>query len=187
MFLIQNVSLMSIKVGRNFQHNYFTAFRKSAIIFASHSLWGGHHHVEVHEDDFWIEKMTMLGFAYSPTLTNALRKIAISEQTTGFAPNGLYLNAQHLSLSMQVFINPVVAALPQHAHLMAEHGCYLKTEKGVHYKRECGTGDYPEAELESFLPKEFHSLALDPSQDEKWFTHVKGRVKARTPEMIPRI
>ena len=28
-------------VGRNYQYNYIQAFRKAAIIFASHSLWGG--------------------------------------------------------------------------------------------------------------------------------------------------
>lgn len=28
-------------VGRNFQHNYIQAFRKSALIFVSHSHWGG--------------------------------------------------------------------------------------------------------------------------------------------------
>jgi hypothetical protein len=35
-------------VGRNYQPNYITAFRKAALIFVSHSLWGGWHHVEVH-------------------------------------------------------------------------------------------------------------------------------------------
>jgi hypothetical protein len=39
-------------VGRNFHQNYFAAFRKSALIFATHSRWGGWHHVEVH-DDMW--------------------------------------------------------------------------------------------------------------------------------------
>lgn len=28
-------------VGRNFQHNYIQAFRKAALIFVSHSQWGG--------------------------------------------------------------------------------------------------------------------------------------------------
>jgi hypothetical protein len=166
------------------QYNYVKAFRKSAIIFASHSLWGGHHHVEVHEDAYWIEKMTMFGFLYSPMLTETLRKTAISEQATGFAPNGLYLNAQHLCLSMQVFVNPTVASLPQHAHLMAELGCYLNTEKGVTYKRECDSGDDPAAKLESILPDEFRPLKLDPSQDEKWFMHVKANIEQKEPEMI---
>jgi len=39
-------------VGRNYHHNYFSAFRKSALIFATHSNWGGWHHVEVHNDDW---------------------------------------------------------------------------------------------------------------------------------------
>ena len=37
-------------VGRNFHQNYFSVFRKSALIFATHSRWGGWHHVEVHDD-----------------------------------------------------------------------------------------------------------------------------------------
>ena len=28
-------------VGRNFQYNYIQAFRKAALIFVSHSHWGG--------------------------------------------------------------------------------------------------------------------------------------------------
>jgi hypothetical protein len=170
---------MSIKVGRNFQHNYLTAFRKSAVIFASHSLWGGHHHVEVHEDKFWIEKMSMFGFIHSPSLTQDLRQVAQKEQFTGIAPNGIKLNAQHVWLSMQVFINPAVASLPQHAHLMAELGCYLETKDGVHYKRECGTGNNPAAKLESILPDNFRPLTLDPSQDQKWSDHIKPKVKPR--------
>lgn len=39
-------------VGRNYHKNYFSAFRKSALIFATHSKWGGWHHVEVH-DNTW--------------------------------------------------------------------------------------------------------------------------------------
>lgn len=32
-------------VGRNYQPNYLTAFRKAALIFVTHSNWGGWHHV----------------------------------------------------------------------------------------------------------------------------------------------
>jgi len=34
-------------VGRNFQMNYHTAFRKAALIFVTHSNWGGWHHVSL--------------------------------------------------------------------------------------------------------------------------------------------
>ena len=34
-------------VGRNFQPNYLTSFRKGALIFVTHSNWGGWHHVSV--------------------------------------------------------------------------------------------------------------------------------------------
>jgi hypothetical protein len=41
-------------VGRNFQLNYFTAFRKAAFIFMTHSQRGGWHHVEVSSGLFTI-------------------------------------------------------------------------------------------------------------------------------------
>ena len=34
-------------VGRPYMKNYLPAFHKAALIFASHSIWGGWHHVEV--------------------------------------------------------------------------------------------------------------------------------------------
>jgi Methyltransferase domain len=42
-------------VGRNYHKNYFPAFRKSALIFATHSRWGGWHHVEVHDDKWYVD------------------------------------------------------------------------------------------------------------------------------------
>jgi hypothetical protein len=39
-------------VGRNYQKNFFAAFRKSALIFATHSQYGGWHHVEVHNHNW---------------------------------------------------------------------------------------------------------------------------------------
>ena len=60
-------------VGRNYQPNYLTAWRKSALIFMTHSYWGGWHHVEVHEDPWWIMRMTAMGFVYSELLTNQMR------------------------------------------------------------------------------------------------------------------
>jgi hypothetical protein len=167
------------QVGRNFQHNYLTAFRKSALIFVSHSLWGGHHHVEVHNDEFWIEKMAMFGFIHSPGLTKKVREIAKGEKFTSIAPNGIKLNAQHVWLTMQVFINPSVAALPQHAHLMAEPGCFVPSSGGEIVHRECGTGNQPCAKLESVLPENFRALSLDPMHEKQWFEYVKPKVKQR--------
>lgn len=34
-------------VGRNYQPNYLTAFRKAALVFVTHSNWGGWHHGKI--------------------------------------------------------------------------------------------------------------------------------------------
>jgi hypothetical protein len=180
MFLTLIAVVLYRKVGRNFQKNYVPTFRKAALIIATHSEWGGHHHVEVHNDDYWIEKFSMFGFIHSPKLTETVRKIALDEINTGFAPNGVKLNAQHVWLRAQVFINPAVAALPQHAHLLAEPGCYDENENGTVH-RECGVNN-GEGISESVLPTSFQALKLTQAQDEAWVKQVKPRVKPKGPD-----
>ena len=126
----------------------------------------------------------MFGFIYSPALTKKIRDVASSEQFTDLAPNGIKLNAQHVWSSMNVFINPAVAALPQHAHLLSEPGCYLKSTNGVRINRECGTGgeNVVGFELETVLPESFRALKLNSAQDTAWFEHIKPKVKPRKPD-----
>ena len=124
----------------------------------------------------------MFGFKYSPTLTKKIRSIASSEQFTDVAPSGIKLNAQHVWLTMNVFINPAVAALPQHAHLLSEPGCFLTSDNGVRVNRECGTGDKKVAKIETVLPESFRALKLNSAQDTEWFEHVKSKVKPRKPD-----
>lgn len=40
-------------VSRQYFKNYINTFRKCALIFATSSVWGGYHHVEVHPDYWW--------------------------------------------------------------------------------------------------------------------------------------
>jgi hypothetical protein len=169
------------------QKNYMPAFRKAAIIFASHSNWGGHHHVEVHDDEYWIAKFAMHGFVYSEPLTKTIRREAHSERNKGVAANGNDLNPQHVWLTMLVFINPAVASLPEHAHLLADPGCYLTRGKSGPVNRECGEvdpkfpGQKQTADMESVLPQEFRALKITEEQDKQWFEHVKARVKQHEP------
>jgi len=155
-------------VGRNYQYNYIQTFRKSALIFASHSQWGGWHHVEVHDDDWWINKMESFGFRYSKKLTEEIRDIASLEYRNGnvIGPDGQPCNAQHIWLNMQVFINPAVASLPEHAHLFAEPGCYGGRAKKGWIRRKCSTGKGEGSESE--LPASFYPLELTQEQDEAW-------------------
>jgi len=167
-------------VGRNLQKNYLPTFRKAAMIFVSHSNWGGHHHVEVHDSTYWIQKMTMFGFIYSEDLTEKIHDVATEEMYSDIAPNGRLLNAQHVWLTLKVFINPAVAALPQHAHLLAEPGCFFKRIKDKRLNRECGTGIDPQAKIETKLPESFKALNLTYEQDTTWFNYIAARVENRT-------
>ena len=122
-------------VGRNFQPNYLTAFRKAAIIVVTHSNWGGWHHVEVHDDDWWRVRWEAAGFQYSDILTRQIRskKFWVDHNTLRLTrdmkEDRLYYVGQHLYLSGQVFINPMVASLPEHAHLFAEVRSVYKAVK----------------------------------------------------------
>jgi SAM-dependent methyltransferase len=60
-------------VARPYMNNYLPIFKKSALLFVTSSAWGGWHHVEVHEEWWWISRMTAAGFLYSPELTDLVR------------------------------------------------------------------------------------------------------------------
>lgn len=161
-------------VGVQFHFNYMTAFRKAALIFVSSSIWGGWHHVEVHPDEWWIRKYEMYGLRYDNDLTQQIRQIAVEEKRAknGTAPNGKFFNAQYIYGRMKVFVNPVVAALPQHAHLFPAHGCYENRKMN----RVCGTGKYEG--LETPLPKEFWPLELKPEMDDEWDALIKQHISS---------
>lgn len=134
------------------------------------------HHVEVHDNDWWITKFESFGLKYSQQLSEKVRLLATNERNEGteIGPDGEGLNAQHVWLTMQVFINPVVASLPKHAHLFSEHGCFKgrDSEKIIH--KECGTlrgGD-----TETSLPKSFYPLEITDEQDRAWLEQVKASI-----------
>lgn len=66
----------------------------------------------------------------------------------------------------------MVAALPEHAHLFPEHGCY-----GNKPGKVCGTGKG--GELETPLPKELWPLELTPEMDSEWETLVKKHINVK--------
>lgn len=161
-------------VGVNYHFNYITAFRKAALIFVTSSRWGGWHHVEVHMDDWWIKKYESYGFHYSPELSQQVKNWAQSENNIG--PDGKKFRAQHIRMSMKVFVNPVVAALPEHAHLFPEMGCFVNTAKdGRPVQRECGTAG-KQKDLESKLPDSFKPLELTDEMDKKWMDMLRDKV-----------
>ena len=96
-------------VNIQFHYNYISTFRKAAILFVTSSHWGGWHHVEIHENEWWIRKYEAYGFIYDAKLTNEIRTVASQEANQGilFPPNGEKYRAQHVWTTMKVFINPV--------------------------------------------------------------------------------
>jgi len=64
-------------------------------------MWGGWHHVEVHDTDWWINKFQSYGFLYSPELSNQVKAIA-QMHNNDLMPNGKEYKAQHLWLHMMV-------------------------------------------------------------------------------------
>ena len=113
----------------------------------------------------------MYGFTYSEEWTMAFRKVAQDESDLHIpAPNGGIYNAQHVWSTMMVFFNPAVAALPQHAHLLAGPGCYGPKD-GAMGIIEC------DGEINTKLPPEFLPLTLNEQQDKDWEGLVKKNVK----------
>lgn len=167
-------------VGRDFHENYLPTFRKAAIIFATHSIFGGWHHVEVHDDAWWIHKFELYGFKYMPDLTAQIRKEADREACHGpLAVNGEKPNPQNL-YQMLVFFNPVVGALPEHAHLFAEPGCYDEESlPGNTTLKDCGHG--VGAEKETPLPPAYKPLPIQDSAHKEWEERIQRAIKKDPP------
>jgi hypothetical protein len=117
-------------------------------------------------------------------LTKRIRDAAGRE--TEHASNGKFYNAQHIRYNMQVFINPMVASLPEHAHLFAEPGCFedygrknngTETDFSVSITRDCGS-----TKGESPLPENFKPLPLTPEMDQAWENILKQNIDMGTKE-----
>ncbi|KAG7346399.1 methyltransferase domain containing protein [Nitzschia inconspicua] len=153
-------------VGRNFHANLMPAFRQAAFLYVTHSIWGGWHHVEVHSSDWWIARFQSFGFVYNEYLTNQIKEADASHRGD-LAPNGKAYHAQHIWTHMLVVINPAVASLPNHAHLLSGPSCM----EGIlpEGQRPCDP-----AKQESTLPPNFEPLTLTVDMDIAWEKHVFG-------------
>lgn len=90
-------------IGRNFHVNILPSFRKAALIYVTHSTWGGWHHVEVHASKWWIQKFESFGFKYSAELTEEGKEV-VKLGRTEIAPNGKEYFGQHMFLHLLVRI-----------------------------------------------------------------------------------
>ena len=66
-------------VSRKYMKNYMPLFAKSALVMVSASGWGGWHHVEVHDQKWWIGRFLARGFIFSKPLTEWVRSHARAE------------------------------------------------------------------------------------------------------------
>lgn len=152
-------------IGRNYIPNYIPTFQRAALLFVTHSNWGGWHHVEVHDDDWWINKLEMYGFVYSPSFTNRVRAIATNEwkNHVPFTGGEENYDAQHVRTRMLVFLNPKVASLDKHVHVLSEEGCFVGTGKP---KVQCGMQKKPG--IETPLAKEYWPLEYQEEKHLEW-------------------
>lgn len=154
-------------VSRQYHYNYVTSFRKAALLFVTSSRWGGWHHVEVHPDEWWIRKMTSYGFQYDAELTKMVKGWARQEANneTAISPSGKRYRAYHVIMSMKVFINPAVMALPQHQHLFPREGCFKdwNNKEGKIYNKPCDA-----KEMETVLPSSFQPLPFNEAGHREW-------------------
>eukprot|EP00804_Cyclotella_cryptica_P015161 CCRYP_000714-RD/>CCRYP_000714-RD protein AED:0.10 eAED:0.10 QI:147/0.75/0.8/1/0.75/0.8/5/211/406 len=148
-------------VGRNYQLNYFASFRKAAYIFMTHSQRGGWHHVEVHDSDWWILRMESMGFVYSEYLTKKMRQVALKDWKRNDFLRAMQNNKKKNTFG--VYMNPLVASLPQHAHLLTEHGCFASGEGGI----ECGKVGSKVQNLTP-LPDSYKPVVLSDKMDKAW-------------------
>lgn len=112
--------------------------------------------------------MESMGFKYSEYLTKMMRNLAGDDKkrtdlVKSMEEGKVYNVAQHLRTTLLVFINPLVASLPEHAHLFAEHGCF---ESG--HLIECGKKGTSSENLTP-LPEKFKPLVLTNDMDKAWF------------------
>ena len=143
--------------------------------------------MEIHPDDWWIRKFELYGFRYDDELTQQARAWAEEDTNSSLlAPNGQALYPQHLLLSLKVFVNPAVGALPRHQHLFPDDGCFLEYSFGEAFlsrRRPCGSPgpEGTEHHLETPLPPHMLPLPLTADMHRRWNDTIAARLQGEVP------
>jgi len=111
-------------LSRQYISNYMPSFRRCALVFVTSSLWGGHHHVEVHPQWWWKAKFEAHGMKYLREVTKEVRGVSLLEKQ--YLKRFYKVNSTHNHIvgsqglyihnGLLVFVNPEVASLPRHDH-----------------------------------------------------------------------
>lgn len=172
-------------VGRQFQHNYLSAFKKAAFLFVTHSTWGGWHHTEVHDDVWWQSRFELYGFVYSNELTQRIRQVAKQERDAKIPFPVHNLNktywANHVTRTMQVFVNPLVASKRKHAHLLSEPGCFDQYNKENNQHAHCGEEKNRNSRaVNTKIPESFKFIPYKEDVHQQWERYVQQAVAEDT-------
>lgn len=140
--------------------------------------------MEIHPDSWWIRKFELYGFKFDHELTKQAKAWAGLDfrNKTVRAPNGKEFGPKHLANSLKVFVNPVVAALPQHQHLIPDHGCFLRYNMSAGFPsvtRPCGSPGVRGSELETPLPDSMLPLPVLPEMHKRWNDYIQSRLETK--------
>jgi len=69
--------------------NYMATFSRARLVFASHAIWGGWHHVAIRETWWWVQLFKDYGFEYMPQLTDLSRKVISKSGMSYFRHQGM--------------------------------------------------------------------------------------------------
>lgn len=127
--------------------------------------------------------MEMYGFVYSDDYTKRVREIGRKEYSQGgrlpVDDRTLPYDPVHIKSRMLVFINPLVASKPRHAHLLSEGGCYLSEKQPrVH----CGEEKNEKArKINTPIPEEYKNIPFKEEQQKIWeeMIHSKCTLKKK--------
>lgn len=119
----------------------------------------------MHANWWWKARFTAAGFYYSRELSQEIRKVAAAGHRPGSS------KAQHIIHGMMVFINPAVASLPQHRHLIGGHGCYADKIDNLNGGQPCKGADR--------LPMEYEALLDCQVEQTIWSCHSHKNPRAR--------
>lgn len=124
-----NIIQFTEHVGRNYQPNYITAWRKAALVFMTHSLWGGWHHVEVHDSTWWIVRMEAMGFVYSDILTKEMREKVRSDGERTDLTQKIQEEGKNVNVGQHLFGTLLVSGCMCHGFFENQYAC--KVSHGI--------------------------------------------------------
>ena len=115
-------------------------------------------------------------------MSDKARNIVINESSANIPfPTGGVYRGQRMRTNFMVFINPSVASRPEHAHLLAEAGCYNELgKKSGNTAIQCGEEINPNARAVSTpLPDQFKPIPYKEEKHLEWEALIVANVEKK--------